>query len=224
MSKYQRIGIIVCIIVAISLAIGFAWRLSQPKPQKEELLPEEKVAPSEEKIIPTGGGGGASAPIAIPCLVLDEEYCKQGKPLYSEEKKIVGLGFNLPEGTKIYAPFDGSIDNSLAAKIFDGVYYGFEILERGQQEQRNYFTVLGEVKTTIKPVHPVFSEEPERLANDPVQKKQLVAETTGEGKQRIITPAGNYDIVIYFMTYDTAKNIWSHNVDLLRQYFPYVKE
>ncbi len=40
------------------------------------------------------------------CIVLDEEYCDKGE-LICEDENILPIGFNLPVGTKIYAPFDG---------------------------------------------------------------------------------------------------------------------
>ena len=224
MSKNKKIGIIICIIVIICLGISFAWKLSQPKPvEVEETPPEEEAAPSEGGVMPAPAGPTSGGKV-IPCLVLDEEYCNKGEPIYDEEKEFIGLGFNLPEGTKIYAPFNGLIDNSLAATILNGVYYGFFIEERSQSGYINDFNVVGELKTVIEPERPVFPNEPERLANEPVTKEQLVAESTGGGKQRVITPTGNYDIVIYFTAYDTAKNLWSYDINLARQFFPYIKE
>ncbi|MFA5742621.1 MAG: hypothetical protein WCX77_02885 [Candidatus Paceibacterota bacterium] len=58
----------------------------------------------------------ATAPGLSSCVVLDEEYCSKGKPFYyptddstaAELKgKLSSVDFNLPEGAKIYAPFDG---------------------------------------------------------------------------------------------------------------------
>ena len=200
------------ILVIVAVLVGyFIWQESKKIPLPEVLeLPKELIL--KEKI--------------IPCIILDEEYCQKGELIYNEETKFVGLGFNLPEGTKIYAPFDGLINYPIGELIFYGVAHGFEVLEKAtvEKEQNNYLTVLGEVETTIEPELIVYPEEPERLNNEPVQKGQLVAETTESGKRRVITPFGNYDIVIYFRTCDIEKNLSSYNRELLGKFFPYAKE
>jgi len=40
------------------------------------------------------------------CVILEEEFCKKGKKVFSEGK-FAGLGFDLPKETKIFAPYDG---------------------------------------------------------------------------------------------------------------------
>ena len=158
------------------------------------------------------------------CVVLDEEHCKKGEALYNENNEFVGIGFSLPEGTKIYSPFDGFLDNLLAREIFEGALHtGFEIIKAGGDEQRNYFSVVGGLKTTIQPEEPIFPEEPERVAEEPVEKGQSVAIVTGD--QKIITPDGekDYDIAIYIIKYDSLENLWTHNIDLLQEFFDYIK-
>lgn len=173
------------------------------------------------------------APVETPevpkfssCVVLDEEHCKKGEALYNENNEFVGIGFSLPEGTKIYAPFDGLLDNVIEAEIFKGALHaGFEISD-DEDELRGYFNVFGGVKTTILPEEPIFSEEPERLLDEPVEKGQLVATVTGDKK--IVTPDGekDYDIAIDFVVVDfrDPENIKSHhNIEFLQTLFDYIK-
>ena len=40
------------------------------------------------------------------CVILEEKFCKKGEKVYIKGE-FSGLGFNLPEETKIFAPYDG---------------------------------------------------------------------------------------------------------------------
>ncbi|MFA5742622.1 MAG: hypothetical protein WCX77_02890 [Candidatus Paceibacterota bacterium] len=225
MSSVKKISIAILASVIVLSAIGFGyWKLNQLKTVKEgaETAP---ATTSEEKtpIKVVAGGAGYQK---VPCLILDEKYCNGGTPIYNEQKDFIGLGFNLPKGTKIYSPFDGTIDNDIVTqKMSSGLYYGFEISEtcnsgEGKDQQRNFFSVFGDIKT-IKSDKPYFPENPNRLVSDPVQKQQIVAETLG--KSKITTPDGNYDIVIDFTALDLNKNILSQKIEYLEQFFPYLK-
>jgi len=123
MNKKNTLIVLGIIIVAAVAAVGiFAIKQRQNptpatgNPNSSEVqtavgtssLPASPSA--ESSIVPATGPGLTS------CVVLDEENCSKGKPFYhpiddstaAELKgKLSGVGFNLPEGTKIYAPFDG---------------------------------------------------------------------------------------------------------------------
>lgn len=45
------------------------------------------------------------------CLVLEQEHCRTGKPVYRDDK-LAFVGFKLPQNTPIFAPFDGDFSNS----------------------------------------------------------------------------------------------------------------
>ena len=156
------------------------------------------------------------------CIILDEEYCNKGELIYypgDYGSGFIGLGFTLPEGTKIYSPFKGLVDGlagaQLGQQIFGSLYTGFEILdtsdpEWGWKHQRDYIWVLGGVRAIIETT-PMFTE-------NPVEKGQPVVEVTKN--QKIITPDGKeYDIVITFTHYDADSNIWSYNEELLNKFF-----
>jgi hypothetical protein len=49
---------------------------------------------------PHAGGPGS-------CLVLEEKYCGIGKFIYPFEDSVPAIGFKLPEGAAIYAPYNG---------------------------------------------------------------------------------------------------------------------
>ena len=76
---------------------------------------------------PVGSTSPSSNQNFSSCVMLDEKYCKDREPLYWPEEvssniptqlqeswvknkgKLDGFGFNLPVGSKIYAPFDGLV-------------------------------------------------------------------------------------------------------------------
>lgn len=66
-----------------------------------EETPEEEI--SEEEPVEIAG--------LSSCVILDEEYCDKGE-LICEDENILPIGFNLPVGIKIYAPFDGVVSIS----------------------------------------------------------------------------------------------------------------
>lgn len=180
---------------------------------KEEALDESE----EEEILEEEKEGFSS------CIILDEEYCNKGEIIYDKDTYLgydsgfIGLGFTLPEGTKIYSPFKGLADE-VGVIFFGGSgLYGFEILdasdpEWGWKHQRDYLFVGGGVRKIIE-MKPMFTE-------NPVEKGQAIAEVTKN--QKIITPDGKeYDIAIAFMHYDADSNIWSYNEELLNKFFHY---
>jgi len=158
------------------------------------------------------------------CIILDEKYCNKGELIYDKNiypgygNGFIGLGFTLPEGTKIYSPFKGLAEENVGIIVFSGSgLYGFDILdasdpEWGWKHQRDYLFVGGGVRTIIE-LGPMFTE-------NPIEKGQAIAEVTRN--QKIITPDGKeYDIAITFMHYDADSNIWSYSEELLNKFFHY---
>ena len=80
---------------------------------QEVIENNEVVKEPEEPIVPIDRVPGLSS-----CIMLDEEHCGKAKLIYYPEEETIpieklgtlfSIGFNLPEGTRIYAPFDGLI-------------------------------------------------------------------------------------------------------------------
>lgn len=164
------------------------------------------------------------------CIVLDEEYCQKGEPLYDKNNNFVGLGFNLPNETKIYSPFEGSADSAYAEIVFPNQFHeGFSI-RSSETEEVIEFTVVGAVKTVIKPEMPYFPEEPERLVMEEVAKGQLVAQSDKSLGYQIVPISdeetliiGGYDILINIWQLDNEINRMVRNKDELTKLFNYVK-
>lgn len=43
------------------------------------------------------------------CLILTENYCKQGKAYYTDDE-LTGIHYSLPKGTKVFSPVDGKFN------------------------------------------------------------------------------------------------------------------
>ena len=74
---------------------------SKEETSKEETFEEEiseEETPEEEPVILSS------------CIIFDnEEYCEKGETLCDKDTFILEIAFNLPEGTKIYSPFDAVV-------------------------------------------------------------------------------------------------------------------
>ncbi len=54
------------------------------------------------------------------CLVLEEKYCQKAEPAYYKNDQLVMIGFRLPAGTPVFAPFAGTLANSSVPLISGG--------------------------------------------------------------------------------------------------------
>lgn len=197
----RKILIITSIIFALLfLATGTYFFYSQKfkKPiTKEEIKPEEK--PKEEK------------PEEIECIIFDKEFCQKGEPLYDKEGKFVGLGFNLPDKTKIYSPFDGTIDNGGYYDVFENQGHQGIFIQKQEGNKIITFAALGKVKAVIKPQRPVFPENPDLLVQEPVEKGKFVAQVDDTLPYIIITPEEDpskqktYNVFVGFWELDGQK-------------------
>lgn len=123
-TTYIILGIAVIVILVVMVTIGIILRKPKTAPVEGPSAP----APTETGIpaaTPTEEEKKEELPKEITektpglssCVVLDEEYCKKGEPLYYQGSfppglqeyrgKLFAIGFILPKGTKVYAPADG---------------------------------------------------------------------------------------------------------------------
>ena len=105
MPKTNKIILLILLLLIGSFGILYAFNLL-PFIKKETGLTDNnfinKTADEDRSVaIPTQKLLSSS-----PCLILDNELCTLGKPVYDSNKEFIGLGFTLPAGTKIYAPFN----------------------------------------------------------------------------------------------------------------------
>ena len=206
----KRTQIIIGIVIIIILLIGVAIfvHLSKNIPSVE--IPVEIQKPVGEAM--------------KTCLVLDEEYCQKGEPLYDKDGKFVGLGFSLPDKAKIYVPFDGTIDNGGMFDVFENQTHQGIFIEAREGNKIITFAALGAVGATIKPEQPVFPEKPDRLVAEPVEKGEFVARVNKALPYKIILPSGekDYDVFIGFWEFNSVKEEGGVSKELFKKFFNYI--
>ena len=206
----KRTQIIIGIVIIIILLIGVAIfvHLSKNIPSVE--IPVEIQKPVGEAM--------------KTCLVLDEEYCQKGEPLYDKAHKFVGLGFSLPDKAKIYVPFDGTIDNGGMFDVFENQTHQGIFIEAREGNKIITFAALGAVGATIKPEQPVFPEKPDRLVAEPVEKGEFVARVNKALPYKIILPSGekDYDVFIGFWEFNSVKEEGGVSKELFKKFFNYI--
>lgn len=146
------------------------------------------------------------------CVILDEIYCDKGEFVYNEKAYLVGIGFKLPKGTKIYAPFKGKMESPDTKVEIEGNIYRSSILlditsdNYVQQPTKTIFTALGYHQQETK----------NTFAKDDVFA--LVSDSPVDSK------LGDYNLILNFRVFYNRTNQWYTNINLLRQFFKEVKD
>jgi len=146
------------------------------------------------------------------CVILDEIYCNQGEFVYNENSFLVGIGFKLPKGTKIYAPFKGKMESPDTKVEMEGNIYRASILldvtsdNYNQQPTKTIFTALGYHQSETKDI----------FAKDDVFA--LVGDSIVDSK------LGDYNLILDFRVFYNRTNQWYTDINLLRQFFKEVKD
>jgi len=187
------------------------------EPSTEEIT----TAPTEEVVESTETSKFSS------CVVLDEEYCDKGEPIYyygtlapQYEGQLVAVGFNLPKGTKIYAPFNGLV----GIGAMGGASLVF-INSPPLENTKTFF--ITDIESAI-PATEFTAGEGKLGARKEVKKGELIGIVRGN----IVDISGygsEYSDKKYTVTIDALKgsaydmNSYVPKSDLLRQYFRYLK-
>ena len=194
--------------------------------RKPIFIPIEEPAPIQTEIkTETPSETPSETPAAIPglssCVILDEEYCKKGEPLYDKNNKFIGLGFDLPDKAEIYAPFDGAMDNGGTYEVFPNQTHQGIFIEKREEDRTITFTVLGAVKASIKSKHPAFPEHPEKLIAEPVEKGEFIAQIDENLSYRIALPSGekSYTVFVGVWKFDNLKGEGGIDEDLFKKLF-----
>jgi hypothetical protein len=209
MSKIIKIAILVLIILSISFSVLFyfdLWPFSKKSTQvSSELTPETTELPVSR------------AP--FPCTILDEEYCSQGELVYDGEE-LVGLGFKLPEGSKIYSPFKGLYEGGgkeTLVEIDSKHYPTFDLMDItkddwGQQDIQTFFFAIGSHKLAIEEDEEVKIEKGQVFVS---LGSLIVRNSFGESLD-------DYNLILTFRDVDTQTGEWSNNLNLLKEFFSYI--
>jgi len=217
MSKSLKIflAVLALISVGFSLAFYFEWGLfakkAETSPKEQPALIktlDEVIRKIAKKPLPT------PTPSKIetqpPCVVLDEPLCNQGKLIYDQNNSLVGLGFKLPKGTKIYAPFKGKMESTDTKVQIEGILYRASVLlditkdDWASQQVRSIFAVLG-------------YQQLAEADKDTFAKGEIFVLT----RDSLVDPnLGDYNLILSFRTFDLEDNRWNTDIILSRQFFP----
>jgi len=224
----KTIFIILGIVILVALiAIGIILRKPTIAPIETPITPSEEAA---EEPTETPAETPPTAPGLSSCVVLDEEYCDKGEPIYHEGEFSL-IGFILPKGVKIYAPAEGlygegswgsaetisvyvpPFENGL---MFD--FYGAEPISRE------------EMRATIED----YQKHPEKygsMCSGPaVWRKLKKGELFGEVKGEIIDTGNIFnENRKYTLIIGVSRANWCSEGEavpepsVLQEYFPYIK-
>jgi len=146
---------------------------------------------------------------SFSCLLLDNQYCSLGKPVYNQAKEFIGIGFKLPVGSKIYAPFEKA---KLDEKQINLVQIGTNFYPAGVLLD----TTAGsscETKTFLM----AYGSPQLNTSQESFKKGEPFAYA---GKTVVNKDLGDYDLILGFREFDSKAGGWRNNLDLLKQFFP----
>ena len=227
MNKKTTFIILGIVILVALIAIGIILRKPTIAPIETPITPSEEAA---EEPTETPAETPPTAPGLSSCVVLDEEYCDKGEPIYHEGEFSL-IGFILPKGVKIYAPAEGlygegswgsaetisvyvpPFENGL---MFD--FYGAEPISRE------------EMRATIED----YQKNPEKYgaigSEPPTRRKLKKGELFGRVKGEIIDTGNIFnENRKYTLIIGVSRANWCSEGEAvpepsaLQEYFPYIK-
>lgn len=147
------------------------------------------------------------------CLVLEEKYCKEGKPIY-KDNKLVFIGFSLPENTPIFSPFAGDLSNTGTFNfekngenaVYPGVsVYSAEIIYALGRDRpaKSFSAVYYDINLSEK-------------ASTKIVKKGEVIGQVSEGK---IEAYGDYNLLVNFSQFSEEEKMFSSDEESLKRLF-----
>ena len=211
----NKTRVLIILLIIILIGVGVFYFQREQREIKEPIVIEEpeEIEEIEEKVVET-----------LSCVIFDQEYCQQGEAVYDKDNEFIGLGFSLPDKTKIYAPFDGTMDNGGTMDVFENKTHQGIFIETREGDEIITFAALGAVGATIKPEQPVFPEKPDRLVAEPVEKGEFVARVNKALPYKIILPSGekDYDVFIGFWEFNSVKEEGGVSKELFKKFFNYI--
>ena len=205
MPKKQKRAVIFLIIfiIIVAGAVGYSiWANRVKTPTVSTSTPPAVETQTTTTATPVGTAPGLST-----CVILDQQYCDQGK-LISDKYGDQFVAFNLPSTAKIYAPFSGVFRTTgdLGSITINGVKYQSGTLYPQYLETQH--------PTTSTPWFTVYADitpEPDVI----VQRGDLLG-TVGS---QIMKPLGSYNFIVSFNTYNPQQKTFLSSLSLTKQYF-----
>lgn len=209
MKKQNVIISVAALLVVAGVATGFLLSNKRSTPTDgtaplDQTIPEGQTAIVDRSEIPNSDSS---------CVVLEEEHCSSAEAFDIDGVKMIG--FRLPVGTQIFAPFAGELSISPLVP--------FDI------QPEDEVTFIGEVLSVRKLADTERPDERlafrsagsyiERLSSGQVERGSFIA-TVGESKTN---PYKDYNVILVFDKFDPRLNYSVADADLTQQFFQYVK-
>lgn len=214
MNKAIKIIIFLLIILSVTFSVLFYFDLWPFSPKQESTLKNQQetiqITPEITK-----------SPVSIlpfPCVILEDEYCPKGELVYDGDY-LVGLGFKLPEGTKIKAPLNGYYEGAEETLVeINGKHYPTLDLritaseDWAQLGKVTYFFVIGSHRLEMEKGVPIGIEKGQVFAS---LGNLTITNSFSES-------LGDYNLILTFRDVDTQTGEWLNNLNLLKEIFNYV--
>lgn len=137
------------------------------------------------------------------CVIFDEEFCRRGEKVYYNDK-FYGLGFKLPEGAKIYAPFEGPFSDTPRFLINNVTYRGVDVYYQPMDvldENTLGFSVIVFPKSVSEKIR--------------VETGEFIAEVGGG----TIESLGDYNVIIQLLKFNPITKFMENDPDLFKRFF-----
>ncbi|MBI4193410.1 MAG: hypothetical protein HY536_02160 [Candidatus Colwellbacteria bacterium] len=136
-----------------------------------------------------------------PCVVVPRKWCSRGVPVY-HENELVGIGFALPAGTRVSAPFRG-VWSYTGRAVINGVAYPAGGVEgSGSGSGKDLASFIGDLALVAQ-------------SNVTVRERELIARIPDAGEKH----DGAHNLVVSFATFDPTQGYFIENRELLKTFF-----
>lgn len=143
--------------------------------------------------------------LTVPCRILPQEYCRSGVPVFYGSV-FVGLGFRLPAGTPVHAPFEGVFRYTPVRAFGSGeVWRGIvESVPRVPLDEEAFRMVtFGALVPLVVP-------------NTAVPSGETLGTVSGEP----LSLFGDVTFVVTFERYSSAAKFFTRDPALFSEFFP----
>jgi len=223
MSKLIKITILILVVLSVTFSTLFYFDLWPFSKRQTSLTSEKNTSENvvDSEITSEAIDSSSSSPsseVSSPCVILDDEYCSQGELVY-DDGQLIGLGFILPERSKIYAPFKGLYEGGeeTLVEINNRHYPTFDLMDVtkddwGQQDIQTFFFAIGSHKLAIEEGEEAKIEKGQLFAS---AGSLIIMNSFGES-------LGDYNLILTFRDVNIKTGEWSDNPELLKEFFNYI--
>lgn len=144
------------------------------------------------------------------CVIFEEKYCRKGEIVYNQGK-FYGLGFKIPEGTRVYSPFDGSYTSGNKVTLSNKTYTAVSVFQNPtrviSESTIGVYVIASTRKTLLYPGLPSLF----------VTKGRLIAEIDNEKIDE------DYTVILSFRRFNSSTKYIEPDINLSKEFFSWLK-